>query len=137
MKKETKCDKCKEVEATVHFTVVSGKFSSSKKRYCKKCAGEERIKMTPPVNQQSSSERTDSGLSLLGMVQKEMSREDPTRKSRKSPVAILTDAMAAAVAKEDYEKAANIRDEIAALQGKDAKKGDNKPGTKPSGTVSP
>lgn len=135
MKKETKCDKCKEVPATVYFTVVNGKFSSSKKRYCKKCAGEERIKTTPPVQENPL---IGSALpeSLLSMVQGEMAKG---ASAKAVPVLDkLNEAMKKAIEVEDYEKAAKIRDEISALQGKpDAKKGGKKPGAKASGTTSP
>jgi protein-arginine kinase activator protein McsA len=119
-----KCDKCKNAEATVFFSVVTGKFKSTRKKYCRPCAELEKISMIPKDKKSDYDEVSPPG-SIMNLVQKEINKGTP--KPDLDPVTIqikrLNDDMAAAVAKEDYEKAAKIRDEINAIQAKrDSKK---------------
>jgi protein-arginine kinase activator protein McsA len=112
---KTKCDKCREAEATVYFAAISGKGRASRHRYCPKCAKEERVRLLPsviPQGQQPSS--------VLDMVRQELDKtasgEPTAAETTEQAVKRLNRAMQAAIAKEDYEKAAKIRDEIAAIQ---------------------
>lgn len=141
-----KCDGCKTADAEVYFSVVTGKFKSSRKRYCRACAKSERLRLVPTlVGAAQAAGATHA--SLLGLVRQELEKSAtakgtspvvPANETSDSAVKRLEGEMNAAIAKEDYEKAAVVRDKIAALQGKDAKKGSKKTGgIKPSGTSSP
>lgn len=117
MKKDAKCDRCNEAEATVYFSVVSGKGKTTRKRYCKTCAAAERIRLASQVMQSTQVQKPTS---IFGMVKQEMEKssnevpeadETPAGKIKR-----LDKAMALAVSKEDYKKAAVIRDQIAAIK---------------------
>jgi protein-arginine kinase activator protein McsA len=110
-----KCEKCKEAEANVYFASISGKGKASRHRYCKKCAAEERVRLMPLASPQQQ-----QPTSVLGMVQqalqKSVSGEKTANETPDQAVKRLTKAMQAAIAKEDYETAAKVRDEITAIQ---------------------
>ena len=113
-KKEVKCDKCKESEATVYFASVNGKGKATRSRYCKKCAREERIRFMPAASPQQQ-----QPVSVMGMVQQELNKPtsgNQVNETKEHAVKRLTKAMQAAISKEDYESAAKIRDEISAIQ---------------------
>lgn len=120
MADKVKCDKCKTEDAVVYFAAVSGKGRASRHRYCKKCAQEERIRLTPP------NAAPQQPTSVLGLVQQELNKsasgEKTANETPDQAVKRLNKAMQAAITKEDYEGAAKIRDEIAVIQkGKEAK----------------
>lgn len=118
LKKDTKCEKCKTSDAVVYFAVVSPKNRTSRKQYCKACALIERLKLTPQTPKE-----TDN-LSAIELVQKEMEKpsnpetnvENRKAASQSNNIDSLKKAMQVAIAKEDYEKAAKIRDQIASIK---------------------
>jgi len=121
-----KCDKCKAAEATVWFASVSGKGRATKHRYCRNCATEERVRLLPAVAAEAQRQNPQS---VLGMVKQEIGKavagEKRAAETPDQAVKRLNKAMQAAIAKEDYEAAARIRDEIAAIrkpEGKDEAK---------------
>ena len=108
-----KCDKCQEADAVVYFASVSGKGRASRHRYCKKCAKEERIRLMP------AAVAPQQPVSVLSLVQQELAKsaagEKTTGETPERAIKRLNKAMKVCIDKEDYEQAAKIRDEIAAL----------------------
>jgi len=115
---KTKCDRCKDVPATVYFSVVSGKGKVTKKRYCVPCATVERIKLAPKM----ITRLENPAISVLNMVQEEMAKSahaaPVVNNTLEGTIKRLEKELTAAVAKEDYETAAKIRDQIAVTKAK-------------------
>ena len=117
-----KCEKCNEAEATVFYSTISGKFKATRKRYCRKCTEAEQIRLAvPPAQQVTSPPQTPQ--SLIELVQGEMAKHNgqaPAGEKAGEPpekkVKMLEQKMQIAIGKEQYEEAARIRDEIAALK---------------------
>jgi protein-arginine kinase activator protein McsA len=118
-----KCEKCQKAEAVVCYSVISGKFKATRKNYCKDCMASENIKTTPPPAQ-SVSPQSQEPQSLMNVVQDELAKHKTiTRTATKAPdepqpcgpVKGLRQRMQKAIAEENYEEAARIRDEIAKL----------------------
>jgi protein-arginine kinase activator protein McsA len=116
MKKGTKCDKCNTAEAEVYFSIVNGRGNASRKKYCKKCALLERIRTIPKFSNESVQDEIDP----LDLVQQEMeksySKPLVKNKTKPSQIETLEKALSEAISKEDYEKAAHIRDQIAVIK---------------------
>ena len=114
-----KCEKCNDAEATVFYSVISGKFKATRKRYCRPCMELEKVRLSvPPAQQVANSPQNNQ--SLIDLVQGEMSKKDNQEqgegKSGETPdkkVKRLEQKMKIAIGKEQYEEAAKIRDEIA------------------------
>jgi protein-arginine kinase activator protein McsA len=133
--KKTKCDTCKTADSEIHFSVVTGKFKVSRKKLCRACAQAEHLKLTSALTC-SMKEAGQTPQSLLGLVQQELEKSAGVKKEKSTSargtpedvVKRLEGDMSAAVAREDYELAAVLRDKIAALQGlnQDGKKGSKK-----------
>lgn len=117
------CDKCQSTDAVVWFASVSGKGKTTKHRYCRKCAQEERIRLLSNIAEHAASPQPTT--SVLDMVKKAISNPESTDQkatmSSEQKIKNLNKAMQIAIKKEDYEKAAKIRDEIFAIQ-KETKK---------------
>lgn len=120
-----KCENCLTDDAVVYLATVDWQGHPSKRKYCKKCAIQERVKVMLNSEQKSSPNIkikmqqdlfTDKSVSPLDLIQKIMEKEYSKNKKNitKNPsqTALLEKALAEAVSKEDYEKAASIRDEI-------------------------
>ena len=116
MKHGTKCDKCTEANASVYFSVISGKGKVSKKQYCRACATAERLKITANEAEAQNLPPTTA----LGMVQnimeKSISAGPVVDDTPAGKIKSLEKDMAKAVANEDYERAAKIRDQIAVIK---------------------
>ena len=128
-----KCEKCGKAEATVYYSVVSGKFKATRKRYCKPCMETERVRLVVPAQPAATPQAPQS---LIDLVQGEMAKQDskPEGKKDESPasrVKALEQKMKMAIREERYEDAAKARDEIASLQ-KQAKPPDDHPGQEPA-----
>jgi len=113
-KKTKKCEKCNDADATVWFAAVSGNGRVSKHRYCKECAiVNETIRKPPQVMQPMTGQQT-----LIEMMKSSLAGNSDGQKTETTEVKIkkLNASMKKAIEKEDYESAAKIRDEIAAIQ---------------------
>ena len=115
MKKTTKCEKCKEAPATVYFASISEKGKTTRKKYCKSCASEEREGLLPKFIKPPE---TNSSGSVMDMVKNEMTNPSKSvlKESPEHMVKRLEKEMNKAVSQEDYEKAAKIRDQIAEIK---------------------
>lgn len=118
------CEKCQSTNAVVWFASVSGKGKTTKHRYCRKCANEERIRLLSNIVEHSISPQPNT--SVLDMVKKAISNPESSEQtatmSSEQKIKSLNKSMQMAIKKEDYENAAKIRDEIAAIQKSETKK---------------
>lgn len=113
-----KCEKCEKSEATVFYTVISGKFKATRKRYCKTCMESERIRTSVPPPQKVNPQQPQS---LLDLAQGELAKKDSkpadvkADKPQDKTIKGLELKMKMAIGEERYEDAARIRDEITSL----------------------
>ena len=116
---ENKCDKCGEKPPSVFFSSVSGKFRISKHKYCNGCAESEKLKLKPSIVEIMTSGSQPQ--TMMDIVQKSLLDKKPEPKGRQDSTSTeiekLEKSMKDAVGKEDYSKAAQIRDKIAELKG--------------------
>lgn len=118
-KAKSTCERCTGAEATVWFSVVTGKGKVSRRQYCRKCAEEERLKLIPIAKPEPGDTQVQQApQSLMDIVSKEL---EHGKKSSPIPSAVtikkLKSEMEKAIAEENYEKAAQIRDAIAKMNG--------------------
>lgn len=114
-----KCENCMVNDAVMYLATIDWQGHTSKRKYCKKCAIQERVKVMLNLEQKSApnmkheSFTNKSPLDLVqDIMEKEYSKNKKNITKKPSQTELLEKALAEAVAKEDYEKAASIRDEI-------------------------